>query len=232
MFRPYNVVRITMTTLLVSCGAETLPGQTIEFQAYRKPRVVIQTDINPKGDPDDWATLVRTLLYANDLEILGIIHTSQSAAGYDMLQSYLKKYGDVAGNLRKHDSRFPDGATMQGKALDAWERRDLQKVVSLLEHEPGPLFVCDWGTSGGAYWDLPGEALDWIKGNRSESHYTAVLNKLYMAYYYDLGNHVNCCGGNRTRYHEHLEGLPLFLDAFSPNRWYHRWKDITQSANP
>ena len=79
--------------------------------AADKPRLLVLTDIG--ADPDDQQSLVRLLLYSNELEIEGLI---ASAAGIpcelkkdmvrpDLIREIVEAYGKVQPNLLLHHPR-------------------------------------------------------------------------------------------------------------------------------
>jgi hypothetical protein len=54
--------------------AVILPGQSIHGQSNPQNRVLVLTDI--EADPDDTQSLIRLLLYTNEIDIKGIIATT------------------------------------------------------------------------------------------------------------------------------------------------------------
>jgi hypothetical protein len=98
----------------------------IPVQAKVKPRVVILTDIGVQDmkdqkDRDDIQSLVRLLVYSNELDIEGLIATKSRKNSIDMHNSsgniidvfpetiidIVKAYGKVRDNLILHDPEFP-----------------------------------------------------------------------------------------------------------------------------
>jgi len=82
------------------------------------PRTVITQD----GEVDDCNSLLRALLYSNDIDIAGIILTSSMYhyagdaekniapyrwTGTDWIYKFIDDYGKVHGNLIKHDKNYP-----------------------------------------------------------------------------------------------------------------------------
>ena len=81
-----------------------------------KPRIIITQD----GEVDDINSLIRTLLYANDLDIAGIVQTSSVYhysgdeehepyrwMGTDWMYELLDAYADCYPNLTAHDPNYP-----------------------------------------------------------------------------------------------------------------------------
>lgn len=85
------------------------PSATLVAQPDTPQRVIILTDI--EADPDDTQSLVRLLLYANEIEIKGLVATTscwlQSAVHPESIRKVLRAYAAVEENLRSHDSAYP-----------------------------------------------------------------------------------------------------------------------------
>ena len=84
-------------------------SQSIEAKVTRKNRVVILTDI--EADPDDTQSLVRLLLYANEMDIKGLVATTscwhQTSVDPESIIKVVQAYGKVQPNLQKHAKGFP-----------------------------------------------------------------------------------------------------------------------------
>ncbi len=125
-----------------------------------KNRVIILTDI--EADPDDTQSLVRLLLYANQIEINGIVATTscwlQSEIHPESIKKVLRAYGKVRHNLLLHEKGFPDeqfllnlvkkgipkyGMLGVGDGMDTegsnWIIRELEK------NDQRPLWISVWG---------------------------------------------------------------------------------------
>ncbi|HUS87884.1 MAG TPA: nucleoside hydrolase-like domain-containing protein, partial [Desulfosporosinus sp.] len=94
-----------------SCSAK-IPSQvqTVEIETNKKPRVIATTD----GEIDDRCSMVRFLLYANEWDLEGIIHSSSKFHwvghdwdGVDWLKRDIDLYAQVYDNLKQHDPSFP-----------------------------------------------------------------------------------------------------------------------------
>jgi hypothetical protein len=104
------------------------------------PRVIISTDFPPldvipvkaakKGDPpercsdpDDVQSMVRFLLYTNELEVEGLVASAGTFANVAKKQNILdilNRYDRVDENLRRHDRRYPTADRLR---LVTWEGR-------------------------------------------------------------------------------------------------------------
>ncbi|RLD69480.1 MAG: hypothetical protein DRI98_10430 [Bacteroidetes bacterium] len=81
----------------------------VEIQSQdSKPRVVVMTD----GEVDDRSSMIRFLLYSNDVELLAIIETNsvyqrEGHSNKDWYDKQVNAYEEVHPNLIKHDSDYP-----------------------------------------------------------------------------------------------------------------------------
>ncbi|MDT0687397.1 DUF1593 domain-containing protein [Autumnicola psychrophila] len=90
---------------------EPTSSETTSNERYR---VIITSDFPPfpvtNSDPDDVQSIVRFLLYSNELDVEGLI---ASAGTFDMVAekenilAALDEYDKVDENLRKHDAKYP-----------------------------------------------------------------------------------------------------------------------------
>jgi len=120
----------------------------------QRPRLFVLTDISSE-EPDDLQSLIRLLLYSNEIEIEGLIATLSewksllgSPFGPDLIHRALDAYACVRPQLLKHDHRYPEAdalrqtvavgngndlaATGPGKeSPGAWPRRSCETTTSL-----------------------------------------------------------------------------------------------------
>lgn len=133
-------------------------------EATRRPRVIVTTD----GEIDDRCSMIRFLLYANEWEIQGLIHSSSKYhwkgnaehPGHDWndvawLDKQLAAYEAVHPHLQQHDSRYPDADALrkqvfvgnielEGDMRNATPGSD-RIVDVLLEEDPAPVWLQAWG---------------------------------------------------------------------------------------
>lgn len=85
-----------------SADAQTSPQPAMN-------RVIVLTDI--EADPDDSQSLVRLLLYANELELEGLIATTSThqrgRVAPETIHRIIDAYGKVHANLVTHDPDYP-----------------------------------------------------------------------------------------------------------------------------
>lgn len=151
-----------------------------------KPRIVILTDIG--GDPDDQQSLVRLLLYSNELDIEGLLATSRMQHGLDtrpeLIEAAIAGYGNVYANLQQHRSGYPPADTLlnrvktglgdPSKMGEGWNTQASRWIVRCAEQaDERPLWICIWGGSrelAQALWSVR----DW----RDKKALAAVIDKI------------------------------------------------------
>ncbi|MCW8850942.1 MAG: DUF1593 domain-containing protein [Melioribacteraceae bacterium] len=104
-------------------------------------RVIVLTDI--EADPDDTQSLVRLLLYSNQIDIKGIIATTscwhKNMVNPESIEKVINAYNEVQPNLIKHEKGFP-------------KAEDLLKLVKQGLPKYGMLGVGDGQDSEGSEW--------------------------------------------------------------------------------
>ena len=154
--------------------------------AVQKPRLIVATDIG--SEPDDAESMVRLLLYANDIEGL-IASTStwqRTEVHPELIVERVDAYGKVVGNLRKHASGYPDASALRsrilsgravygmsgvGKGLDT---KASDAIIAAVDRpDARPVWVAIWG---GAV-DLA-QALWHVRDTRSPEQLAAFVAKL------------------------------------------------------
>ncbi len=132
----------------------------IYAQTEQKHRVIILTDI--EADPDDTQSLVRLLLYSNEIDIKGLIATTscwhQNVVNPASIIRVINAYGKVYPNLLIHDAGFPNdktllllvkegipkyGMTGVGDGMDSEGSDWIIKVLE--EDDDRPLWIPTWG---------------------------------------------------------------------------------------
>ena len=84
-------------------------SNTVSAQVKEKHRVIILSDI--EADPDDTQSFVRLFLYANEIDIKGLIATTscwhKTRVDPESIKKIINAYGKVQPNLIKHEPGFP-----------------------------------------------------------------------------------------------------------------------------
>ena len=129
-------------------------------QPIQKHRVIILTDI--EADPDDTESMVRLLLYSNEIDIKGLIVTTsvwkKTSVAPSSIKRVIQAYSKVQPNLIQHEPDFPEAETLlrkvkQGLPLygmlgvgDGENSEGSDWIVNVLEeNDPRPLWISAWG---------------------------------------------------------------------------------------
>lgn len=129
-------------------------------QGNMRHRLIVLSDIG--ADPDDTESMVRLMLYSDDIDIEGLIATTsvwkRTSVSPNRIRAVIHAYGKVQPNLLKHDPHYPAAAMLDalvksglpeygmagvgaGKNSQGsdWIIRELEK------NDPRPLWVAVWG---------------------------------------------------------------------------------------
>ena len=125
-----------------------------------KHRLFVLTDVG--ADNDDNQSLVRLVLYSNDIDIEGLVATTSTfmmdRTNPQIIRDVIDAYSEVRSNLVQHDSHYPTGAYLQslikvgvpvygmagvGPGKDS-EGSNLL-ISALKKPDPRPLWVSIWG---------------------------------------------------------------------------------------
>ncbi len=165
---------------------------------YEKVRVIAMTD----GEGDDRSSMVRFLLYANEMDIEAIIQTNSyyqiyghsKNTGDTWLEKHIDAYESVLGNLLVHDSGYPSADYLReamyigdedpnhvkrdkASSLPPFDNTDgSDRIIEvLLDEDPRPVWVQAWGgtnTLAQALYELK------YSGNYSDAMYEKAIGKL------------------------------------------------------
>lgn len=148
-------MRTFLLTILLFLAFNFVYGQAIQ-----KNRAIILTDI--EADPDDTQSLVRLLLYSNEIDIEGIIATTScwmpNTINPQSITKVIQAYEKVQSNLKKHHPDFPEANTLYPlikKGLpkygmkgvgDGMDSEGSDWIIKILEKEDErPLWISTWG---------------------------------------------------------------------------------------
>ncbi len=165
-----------------------LVSQSLCAQPNQKHRVIILTDI--EADPDDTQSLVRLLLYSNEIDIKGLVATTscwkKTSVAPESIKRLIQAYGKVQPNLVKHDAGFPSadallklvkqglpkyGMLAVGPGEDSSGSDWIIKVLE--EKDDRPLWICVWGGV-----NTLAQALDKIKKTMPAAEAARLITKL------------------------------------------------------
>jgi hypothetical protein len=137
-----------------------------------KQRLIVLTDI--EADPDDSQTMVRLLLYSNQIDIEGLIATTsthqRTRVAPETIHALIDAYAKVQPNLVKHEEGFPTAAELRSlvkQGLPVYgmegvgEGKDSEGsewIIRALEKDDDrPLWISVWGgpnTLAQALWKI------------------------------------------------------------------------------
>lgn len=157
-------------------------------QENQKHRAIILTDI--EADPDDTQSLVRLLLYSNEIDIKGLIATTscwkRTSIAPESIENVINAYSKIYSNLIKHVPDFPDaeqllklvkkglpkyGMLGVGEGNDSGGSDWIIKVLE--EKDERPLWISVWGGV-----NTLAQALLKIKNTKSEKEASELIAKL------------------------------------------------------
>lgn len=181
-------MKIRLLSQLILAVSLFIPPVLTEAQEINRHRLVVLTDI--EADPDDSQTLVRLLLYANGIDIEGLIATTsthqRSRVAPETIHKIIDAYAKVQPNLRKHDSDFPEaddlhalvrqglpvyGMEAVGEGMDS-DGSDW--IIKILEKEDDrPVWVSVWGGS-----NTLAQALWKIRETRNAQEASRLIDKI------------------------------------------------------
>jgi hypothetical protein len=153
-----------------------------------KPRVIVISDIG--NEPDDQMSLVRLLLYANELDIEGLIASTstwqKTKASPNIMKSVIAAYGKVRPNLMLHAQGWPTEAELASKVHSGQPGYGLaangpgkmtagaQAIIDAADKKDGrPLWISIWGGANSL-----AQALDHVRTTRSPEALAAFVAKL------------------------------------------------------
>ncbi len=134
------------------------PGHVDDFTG--NPRVIVISDIG--NEPDDQMSLVRLLLYSNELDIEALIaatSTWQTTAVHpETMRALIRAYGEVRPNLLFHASGWPAAKDLDGRVFTGQRRYGMaatgagqtsegaQAIIRATDRDDSrPLWICIWG---------------------------------------------------------------------------------------
>jgi hypothetical protein len=142
-----------------SASAQSLPSTHID-DFTGKPRVIIISDIG--NEPDDQMSLVRLLMYSNELDIEALIPTTstwQRAASHpETMHALIKAYGEVRTNLLLHAKDWPTAEYLDARVFPGQSDygiaatgigKSSQGSKAIIDaadkDDPRPVWICIWG---------------------------------------------------------------------------------------
>lgn len=174
-----------MLILVLALALTFIP---LHGQMSQKSRVIILTDI--EADADDTESLVRLLLYSDEIDIKGLIATTscwhKTMVNPESILRVVQAYEKVQPNLMLHDPAFPKAQSLYpiiGKGIPAYgmsgvgEGKDSEgseRIIKELEdNDNRPLWISVWGGT-----NTLAQALYKIKHTKPEKEAKKLIAKL------------------------------------------------------
>lgn len=160
-------------------------------QAQTKPRLIVTTDIG--GDPDDQQSMRRLLLYANEVQLVGLLASAAGTANElpdatprpDLIHAIIDDYALVRANLAVHAPGYPAATTLHGLVKAGTKDRGVANlgagrstpasnhIIAQVDASASLLHLAIWG---GAH-ELA-QALYDVRASRTTAQLQAFLAKL------------------------------------------------------
>jgi len=145
-------------TAAAAAAAPSAPRHVVDDGPKR--RLFVLTDM--EADQDDAESLVRLLLYANEVDIEGLVATTSTHMRHELhpetIRRILDAYAQVQPNLLKHDWRYPAAGKLLGLVATGQPTYGMEGVGpgkdtagsnallrALETPDPRPLWVTVWG---------------------------------------------------------------------------------------
>lgn len=176
-----GLVRILAGCLLLAGAAEAEAGTS-------NPRLFVLTDIG--NEPDDQMSLVRLLLYSNEIDIEGIGAVTSTwqkdKVRPDIAKEVIAAYGQVRANLALHEGGWPDErllAELVSSGVPAYGLKGIETadfspaardLLAAADRKDGrPLWISLWGGA-----NTLAQALAHARATRSPEDLAALISRL------------------------------------------------------
>lgn len=188
--RPALHLCMLLGSLAVSIATSTFAAATDAGTTAQEPRhrVIVLTDI--EADPDDTQSLIRLLLYSNEIELRGLVATTstwkRTSIAPESIRALLETYAAVQPNLVKHEPGYPQPEALQvlvksgrpeygmsgvgeGKASEGSEW-----IIKVLDgKDDRPLWISVWGGA-----NTLAQALYTLRATRPAGDVARLVSKL------------------------------------------------------
>lgn len=198
-------------------------------------RLIVETDAG--GDPDDEQSLVRLLVYANELDLEGLIANRSVARerenknvvrdGLGIVRAMIQAYGECYPNLIKHDPRYPHPEQLLARTVAGYDDVDdgVRLIIRAVDSpDVRPVWFSNWGTDRGSAESCLKRALDRVLRERGPEGYAKFKSRLRLCSADKFGDHTSKLD----------PPFPLWVETSHPPRdgvrWYHRFSQLTATA--
>ncbi|KAL0931192.1 cellulose-binding protein [Colletotrichum truncatum] len=178
---------LAKAAILLSAISSSLAAGQCKTSTPDRPRVFLLSDI--ANEPDDAQSLVRLLVYANELHIEGLVATTSvwlnDTTRPDQMHDIVNAYEEVLPNLKKHSTGWPEAKYLRdliasGRPVygmdGVGEEKDSegsQMLVKTVDASDEPLWVPIWGGAS-----VLAQALWHVNATRSEPEIKKFVSKL------------------------------------------------------
>jgi len=169
-----------------SAHAETTEPRAAESAAHQ--RLLVLTDI--EADPDDTQSLIRLLLYSNEIDLEGLVATTsihqRNRIAPESIRRVIAEYGKVRDNLARHDPTYPKAAALEALVANGQPVYGLAgigpgkdtagsaRIIAAIEKpDSRPLWVAGWGGP-----NTLAQALHTLRATRSPQELARLVAKL------------------------------------------------------
>jgi len=161
---------VVLMLAALSTGTLAAEGRRVD-DGRQTPRLLVLTDITSVTagvrEPDDGQSLARLMLYTTEVEIEGLIASSNLGHGQvvrpELIREVIRAYGRVRPNLLLHDARYPPperllacvkaGQPVAERKASVWdsigEGKDTEGsewIAAVVDRpDPRPVWVAVWG---------------------------------------------------------------------------------------
>jgi len=170
----------------LAVGFPVSPERVDDFKGI--PRAVVISDIG--NEPDDQMSLVRLLLYSNEINIEALIASTstwqRNAVHPETIHALIRAYGQVRSNLLLHAKGWPEAAELDrrvfagqtGYGLDATGAGRMSAGADAIiraadRQDERPLWICIWGGA-----NTLAQALLQVRATRTQENVGRFVEKL------------------------------------------------------
>lgn len=224
---------IVLFLVLTSCAQ---PEQDQEASVEAKPRVIVLSDIG--NEPDDAQSLVRFLLYTNEIDVLGILATTSTWLREMVLdqrmRDHVTAYGKIRDNLLVHAPGYPTEEELQSKIKvcpavygmaavgEGHDSEGSDHIIEVIDAaEDGPIWLSVWGGA-----NCLAQALWKVEHTRSAEDLTRFIEKIRV---YTISDQDDAGPWMRERYPD-LFYIVTPSDQTSDDYTFATWVGISGDA--
>ena len=173
--------------MLAAAAAQPLPPTHVDDFAGH-PRAIVLSDIG--NEPDDQMSLVRFLLYSNEIDVEGLIASTstwqKTAVHPETMRALIAAYGEVQPNLLRHAKGWPAAADLDARVFTGpvaygmtgisagTPSTGAQAIIRAADRDdPRPLWIAIWGGA-----NTLAEALSRVRSTRGAAETDRFVAKL------------------------------------------------------